>query len=259
MPGNDGKQTPKTKANEKSTRSTRRGQTEDPKNEVLSTTTGKPEDSDIDPEHKDEPEDTVTDQNNVLRSKLTGIMKETLMESLADFKSLLAKEMATIAKTNDDNMAKFKKDLNTKYRAFESKVTQEQKTVAEKIPKMEQAIAALNDAFSEETVEKLNALDGAISRIEKLEAKHEEQIDVTKEIEKSMEYHVEDVKSNKMDIDRLEEQIRKQQIMIDSLLRDNRKTKAKLCNLQELVNTIDNRQQKYNLVIEGLAEEKTRN
>lgn len=50
-----------------------------------------------------------------LLEKMTCIMKETLKESLVEFRKELSKEISGITKSNDENIAKLKKEMNTKF------------------------------------------------------------------------------------------------------------------------------------------------
>lgn len=190
-----------------------------------------------------------------LLEKMGVIMKDTIKESMKDFRKLLADEITKISKANEDSITKIKKDLNLKLKGIETKVDQNKKTVLEKIPQLEKSIAKISKNITDETCEKIESLEGLAPRLEQLESKLDTQQEGYDELEKSIGYHIKDIESNKSQIENLEAKIKLQQEVIDGLMLQNRKTMAKLEKLQELVNNIDNKQRKYNLVFEGIEEQ----
>lgn len=250
MPRNEDKQKTKAKANEKSSRHTRGSHSDQNMDTIIKDTIEKKTGNlELDPKNRD----------NDLLSKMSGIMKETIQESLAYFKKQVASEIAGVSLTNDECITKLKKELNSKFKAFETKTAKEHKSAIEKIPQIEKSLAAIQEIVSDDTCGKLRKVDDLLPKIESLEMKIDEQVDSHSEIEKSLNFYSDDVKANRSKIEKLEDLISKQQITIDMIIKDNRKLKAKLGELQDLVNTIDNRQRKYNLLFEGITEESKEN
>lgn len=209
---------------------------------------------------------THTDADNefamneaVLLDKMSIIMKDTIKDSMKDFRKLLADEITKISKANDESITKLKKDLNSRLKGIETKVDQNKKVTQEKIPQLEQSIAKIKTTVTDETLEKIDSLGGLIPRLEQVEKTVATQQEGHDDLEKSIGYHIQDIESNKSQVENLEAKIKSQQEAIDGLLLLNRKTMVKLEKLQELVNNIDNKQRKYNLVFEGIDEQNGEN
>lgn len=132
-----------------------------------------------------------------LLEKISSIMKETLNESLADFKKRLSKEILGITKTNEESIAKLKKGMNTKLKSFEEQVIHNQKSTLEKIPQMEQAINRINEVISDDTYNKIKRLDEVTPMLDQLATKVEGQQWGYDEKEKSLEYNIKDIATNK--------------------------------------------------------------
>lgn len=146
-------------------------------------------------------------------------------------------------------MAKVKSDVNAKLKAFEGKSTK-QKSFADKMPKLEKSVVEMTRILTDELSENLKSASDELPKIQQLESKLDLVQEGHNEVEKSLGFLNEYISSNKSDMERLEGMIRDQQKSINKLTSENRKMKRKLENLQELVNTSDNRQRKFNLIFE---------
>lgn len=192
-------------------------------------------------------------QEKNLIDKMTKIMKVALNEALEDMKKLIASEVSGITLTSEENVTKLKQDVNTKFKSLEGKLNK-QKTLADKVPKLEKSVTEITDILTDQLFENLKSVNDELPKIQQMESK----LDLVQEghdgIEKSLGFLNEDTSSNKADMEKLERMIRDQQKSINKLINENKKLKKKFENLQELVNTLDNRQRKYNLIFEGVAE-----
>lgn len=186
------------------------------------------------------------------------MIKANMNDVMVDMKKLIASEMSGLSLTNDESISKLRSEMTTKFITLENRMGGHKDTM-DKITKIEKSISRVKEALSEETCESLKCLSDVVPRIQQLETKTEGQQESSDELAKSLEHTNEDVRLNKTDIEALKEEILGQRKLIYRLINDNRKTKAKLSNLQELVNTLDNRQRKHNLIFEGIDEGKKEN
>lgn len=133
-----------------------------------------------------------------------------------------------------------------KFKTLEGKLLK-QKSISNKMPKLEKSVEEMANVLSDDVCENLKSISEEIPKIQQLETKMEVIQEGHDEVEKSLGFLNEDTSSNKTEIERLEGIINQQQIAINKLITDNKKTKRKLENLQELVNTLDNRLRKFNI------------
>lgn len=150
-------------------------------------------------------------------------------------------------------MAKIKQDVTAKFKTYEGKLNK-QKQLDDKVPKLEKTVAQVTDLMTDELCKNLKSISGELPNIQELESKVDLVQEGNDELEKSLGFLNEDMSSNKSDMEKLAGMIREQQKSINKLISENKKLKRKFVNLQELVNTIDNRQRKFNLIFEGVAE-----
>lgn len=199
------------------------------------------------------PYDNLDEREKILLERMSDIMKTNLDESLSDFKKLIASEIAGISKKSEDQITKLKKDMTTRFKTLENSVAT-QKSTTDRIPKIEETVQRITGVLTDDACKNLKTVTETTPRLSALETKMDEIQTGYDKVEKSLGYHVEDVTANKTEIEKLNGLVRAQQKAIERLINDNRKIKKKFENLQELVNSIDNRQRKYNLIFEGVNE-----
>lgn len=192
-------------------------------------------------------------QEKDLLEKMSDIMKVALAEALSDMKKLVASEISGLSLTHEESLNKVKTELTNKQKSLDGKI-QKQKSALDKMPFIEQSIVKVNEVLTEELCDKIHEVSDIIPKVQQLDSKMDVQQDGLDEIGKSLEYTNEDVSSNKASIEKLENLIKDQQKSINKLINENRKIKKKISDLQDLTNTLDNRQRKFNLVFEGIAE-----
>lgn len=240
----------RSKAKENTTRITRR-------NKIVETALGNknPDDKQDHNQEMTEAHEMENERDKMLLEKMNEMMKATMSDAMADMKKLIASEIASLSLTNDESISKLRTEMTSKFKTLENRLGG-QKTTMDKVTKIEKTVVQIQEVLSDETCENLNNLSDFAPRIQHLETKTEGQQESFDEITKSMEHTNEDLRLNKADIEALKEEVIGQRKIIDRLINDNRKTKAKFSNLYDLVNTLDNRQRKQNLIFEGINEEK---
>lgn len=201
---------------------------------------------------------TDQERDKDLLEKMSVMMKGSLNKAVLDIKELIASEISSLALINKEDITKLKKETSTKFKALEDKMVAQKKTT-DKIPQMEKTVSKVKEVLTEEVCVNLKNFADTAPKINQIETKAENLQEGYDELTKSLEYANEDISQNKADIESLKAMLKAQQKSINKLISSNRKTQKKLGDLSEFVNTLDNRQRKFNLVFEGVGEEDKQN
>lgn len=172
---------------------------------------------------------------------LKSMMEETLNKSLNEFKEQISTRIDDLVKTNQDSIGQIKEDLRTKFDFLDRKITGFQENAETNFPKIDTRLTLLEGKMltQQQQSKDLNAK--------------------IQEFSKSLEYHTEELSNAKIEIATLNEKSLDMENEIAKLSNENKSLRSQNQLILEKQNTLDNKQRRFNLVFEGVSEQKGEN
>lgn len=178
------------------------------------------------------------EEKNPLLEEMRAIMIETLNKSLKEFQSEITLQIDALAKSSKGDIAQLRGEVNDKIDHLQEELASYKSSLEEKLPKLDDRITLVEGKQSTQQV-----------RIKELSEKNQA-------LDMALEFQSGSLKEYETKIEALKTKTEEQGAQIEKLICENKLLQGNVNLLLEGHNTLDNKQRKYNLVFEGIAETK---